>query len=101
MGCLQSKEKDSNKSKKEKSPDLIIPKKVNKKKGGRTSRISVAIKVGTNVRRSKVHATPERIVCVFGKLNSDKDQYTLHRSCTIHTAQKFDSIRYLIIDHYF
>ena len=70
MGCLQSKAKEKidpvkNDVQCDKTPEIVPLKKA--KKPTRSSRISVAIKVGTGIRKSKVHATNRRIVCVFGK----------------------------------
>lgn len=68
MGCLQSKEKrvPSKSNLHCNKPQDTTASKKKKFKPSRSSRISVAIKVGTGIRRSKVHATHKRIVCVFG-----------------------------------
>ena len=67
MGCISSREHKSSRHVHKKSEDVKV--RNLKKKRGRISRISVAIKVGTGIRKSRVHATSRKIVCIFGKLN--------------------------------
>jgi len=69
MGCIQSKDNEG-------KDDIIKtgpkagPKAVTSKKKSRASRISVAIKVGAGIRKSRVHASSKKIVFFFGKSRS-------------------------------
>ena len=54
MGCIQSSEEDG----KRPSPRKSLK--------SRASRISVAIKIGSGIRKSRVHSTSKKLVCIFG-----------------------------------
>ncbi|KAL5267889.1 hypothetical protein ACHWQZ_G004817 [Mnemiopsis leidyi] len=72
MGCLHSKEKRGPVKTNAQFDNAPEPAKKKVFKKTRSSRISVAIKIGTGIRKSKVHSTRKRIVCVFGGPKSGK-----------------------------